>query len=978
MQFAFWKHWSKEYQIFWYALSALFLLSIALLWIYNIQGANGVISWEKIQEQKTIETTVHSFRTGPFTLAVPGESYVIFEYFGGTELQHHQTSSYLFFAILIFSALVLLTVFTTLERFWYFVAMSLFIIFVVSLKLDVLQVFRFRGIAIPIVVIVLYVSTSYYFKSFKPATSFTIRFITFSILTIIISAIIAFFSTIPFPVLHLVTTAYTPALIISILFVITVAHEIPAAFVYITNQTTSGNVKHFSIISFIYLLNVIITCLHEMGVIDWQFIYLNIYLLITISAILGIWGFRLREPQYENILAFNPFGAFFIISLALIFFATSFQLLANSNDAALRIIRDIIIFSHAGFGIIFFTYFLSNFMAMMAEGKQVYKILYRPNRMPFFTFRFAGLIATLAFVFYSNWHQYVYHGLAGFYNYVADLYILQGNEAFGQSFYEQSSNNAVQNHRANYALGTLKTSRLNFEGAERNYQLAAGRRPSEFALINQGNLYFWTGNYFDAIKSFEKADKILPSSARIKNNLGYSYAKTHSLDSATHYLNEAMEDAEVKSSAETNFLAMVTAEYIPINTDSVLKFFNTTSPATLSNAMAAATLFGQNIKINKDPLAQRELDLYSATYLNNYIIKNAKTLDTAFTSRANAIASDSLNYSYSEALKASLANAYYHQGNVAKALEVLAELVYLTQSHKGKYNYIMGLWALEQGNAEAASTYFTFAETADYKYAKFYNAIALTEARKTNEAILAWDSLGVNDDKSIQRLASQLKSILTVSSTEALKLPDEEKYQFCRYRIALSDTILFKKVYNTFVDNNYRAQALLDLSQRFYKADQLPAAIRFLTETSGIQLTDKRLYEDIRHFELQMLASRGEIRMLARQINKDVEFDQAHQLHKLLYAALISESSGDTATADKNYKVLGRWNPYFEEGVIAAANFYKTKKPNSQEAYDILVNALYVNANSRKLLKAYAHEALRQGFDEYAASAVERLNALQE
>src|SRR5690606_35377003 len=176
----------------------------------------------------------------------------------------------------------------------------------------------------------------------------------------------------------------------------------------------------------IYMLNVLITCLHELGVIDWNFVYINLYLLLALSAVLGIWGFRIREALYESILSFRPAGALLYLALGAVALITVAQFLGNNNDAALKIVRDAIIFSHTGYGIIFLTYIFSNFMVMMAQNLPVYKLLYKPNRMPYFTFQLAGFIATLAFVFYSGWRGYVYQGLAGFYTYIADLYVLQG------------------------------------------------------------------------------------------------------------------------------------------------------------------------------------------------------------------------------------------------------------------------------------------------------------------------------------------------------------------------------------------------------------------------------------------------------------------------------------------------------------------------------------------------------------------------
>jgi hypothetical protein len=973
----FWKEWPKNYRTLWFALSCLFILSFLYLWFTYFRGAHGIIDWERIQQQKIVETTVHQFRLGPFQLNVPGESYVIFEYLQGSNLHHNTLASYAFLVVLIISSLVLLTVITTLRRFWYFLGMGLFILFVLALRIEVLLIFGVHGYSIPVAVLLLFIGLSFYFKSFRPATSFSHRLLSFLALTFICGVIVYFFARVPYPMLHLVVTSYLPALILSILFLLMVAHEILVSFVYIASQGTSKSLQHFSIISFIYLINVFITCLHEMGVVQWEFLYINLYLLLSTSALLGLWGFKLREPLYETILPFRPTGAFFYLALGSICFITISQFLGNANDAALKIIRDVIIFSHAGYGLIFLTYIFSNFMIMMAENLPVYKLLYKPNRMPFFTFRFAGLIAMLAFVFYSSWRQYVYHGLAGFYNYVADLYILQDNEMLAQTFYEESRRYAFQNHRANYALATMKSSRINFEDAHYNYELANGRRPTEFSLVNDGNLYVWEEKYFPAIQSYRDGKKIMPSSAALANNLGFAYGKIHSLDSATYFINEARQDPLTKSAAEGNFLALAAIEYLPIRADSVVKIFDNPSTVVISNAFALATLFGQEINTTIDPIREKNLDLYSATLLNNYCIQNAKSIDTAFIQKVHIIASDSVNLHYSEALKATLAHAYYHQGNVTKGLELLAELAYTTQEYRGKYNYIMGLWALEQGNPEIASTFFMHAETADYKDARFYHAISLTEAGMIFEAYGAWDSISRKGDPNEKEIATRIQQILSLNKDQAIRLNDADKYQYCRYRVGLSDTVYFNKISNTFNNADYKAQALLDMAKKQFQVENLVPAIKYLNQISGLELTDKRLYNEVRYTELLMLAWRQEFALLAEQINKGIEFDSGHELEKMLYTALLSEVGGDTARARKHYELLGSWNPYFEEGMISAANFFRKHQPETLKAYNILVEAIQINYNSYRLLKAYAEEATRLGFDEYAASARERIRAIQ-
>lgn len=971
----FWKNWPSDYKVLWLLVSGVFLFSLAFMWFGYFQGADGIIDWEKIQEQKTIETTVHNFRLGPFSLNIPAESYVIFEYLQGSDLHHNVTASYIFLIVVIFSAMILLAIITTLDKFWFYLGMGLFILFVISLRLDVLLVFGLRGISVSATVLLLFIAVSFYFKSIRPYTSFIARVVSFVVLAGLCGVIIGQFSQVPFPFLQLSVTSYLPALILTILFVIMVAHEIIAAFIPLTSQPTKS-LRHFLIISTIYLVNVFITSLHEVGYLQWDFVYINLYLLISLSGLLAIWGFRMRENLYENIFSFTPFGALFIVALGAIGFAFIGQLLGNANDAALKVIRDIIIFAHAGFGLAFMMYVVSNFIVMMAGNLPVNKVLYKPNRMPYFTFRLAGIIVTLAFVFASYWRDYVYHSMAGFYNYVADLYIVQGNETLGRAFYERSRSNAFQNHRANYALAMLKASRIDFEEAANNFELANAKRPSDYSLVNEGNLHLWRKEYFPAIKKYRAVEDIREFPT-LSNNLAFAYAKIHNLDSSVYYISEARKHDQTKSSAEANFFALIATEYLPVKTDSILKAFDNTMPTVVANAMAAATLFGQDFNISIDPLKNRVLDLYSATLLNNYIIRNARVLDTTFTEAAFRIAGDSLNHSFSEALKASLAYAYYHQGNVYKAQQILAELSYLTNSYEGKYNYILGLWALEQGSPRKAHSYFAHAVNANYKEAKLYDAIALTEAGDLTAAMIAWDTVAASDDEASRRMASRLKQVLSSRPDEVLTFSDGDKYQYARYRLSVSDTMYFSRLVNTFENQNYKAQALVDMSKKLFAAGDVRTAIRFYNQIGGLSLSDKDLYDDVRHFELKMLASRGEVRALAQQINKDISFDSTRRLEKMLYTALLNETSGNIAQAEKQYEILASWNPYYEEGILAAAAFFRKQNPESIRPYDILAEAIQINSYSTKLLRAYAEEALRQGFDDYARSALDRLRNMQ-
>lgn len=972
----FWKNWLREYRLTLYVAGAIFILSVLFMWVSCIRGEDAVISWQNLQEQKIVETEVHRFRLGPFELSVPGESFIIFEYFNGSDPVPNNAASYIFLAVFMVATTLLVAVITTFERFWFYVAIALFMLLVSSLKLEVLQIFGQRNIIPTVVVLILYGGLAFYFQSFRSETRFVYRWLSFIALHAAGAAVILLFSNVQYPMLHLAVTAYTPGLIIALLFFMMIAHEVFASFVYIASHSPRKGLRDFYLISLIWLVNLVITYLHETGSIHWNFIYINLYLLLTLSAVLGVWGFRQREPVYENMGTFQPFGTFLFLAMGAAAFAFVAHAAGNANSAAIEVVRRSIIYTHLGFGIAFVVYFTSNFLVIMEKDISIFRILYKPHRMPYFTFRLAGLIIVIGLISYSNWRDYVYRGMAGFYISMGDLYgLLDNKSVFTESYYQQAALYAFHDHRSNYTLARMKSATLDLEAAHEYYRKANDRTPTEYSRVNAGNLFIWESKPYEAIETYLEATEAAQHHA-LQNNLGFAYAKLGQTDSASIYLNEARDNARSKEPAETNFFALAARSDLDINADSVVQLFNTTAPGTLANAIALATRYHQPFTTTIDPLQYKQLNLHTATLLNNHIIRNAHVLDTAFLTEADRIASDSVNAGFSESLKAALAFGFYHQGNVTKALALLAELSFISNDQQGKYNYTQGLWVLEQGSPEMAISYFNLALGFDYKKARLYRAIALTEAARTAEALTAWDSLAAGTDEAERFIAVRMKRILTLARSAAGTLADEEKYQYCRYRIGVPDTTQFTTLANSFSNANYKAQALLEMSQKLFRNGEVAQAIRYFNRISGLEISSKKLYEDVRFFELEMLASRKETFQLIKQINKGIVFDGARSLQKRLYAAMLQESNGQMAEAAKNYQEVGTSNPYYEVGILAAVDFFKKQDPRSMKAYDILAEAIQTNNQSIKLLSAYAAEATRLGFDEYAASAASSVQTL--
>src|SRR5690606_19634135 len=350
------------------------------------------------------------------------------------------------------------------------------------------------------------------------------------------------------------------------------------------------------------------------------------------------------------------------------------------------------------------------------------------------------------------------------------------------------------------------------------------------SLVNSGNLKIWQTRYFDAIKNLRRSQSRVPGSGVLANNLGYAYAKVFNIDSALYLFSEARDATEAKPTAEANILGLSALEFLPMGADSTLALFDDTYTGTLANALAIANAQGQSFSRELNPFASSKLNLHSATLLNNYLLRHVGKLDSATLARAYALADDSVNSDFMEALKVPVAIGYYYQHNVTRALDIMAELVYISSTYEGNYNYTMGLWALEQGNPARAASFFNYAVSQNYKRARLYKAIALTEDRNVTEALAAWDSVLAHGSDAEIEIAKQITQILRMPAPQASSLTDPLKYQFCRYRIGVGDTVLFDSILPTFTDNNYKANALLDMSRRQFERTNLHKAIRYFNQ----------------------------------------------------------------------------------------------------------------------------------------------------
>ncbi|MEM7108263.1 MAG: hypothetical protein AAF519_08555 [Bacteroidota bacterium] len=974
--FLFWTSWPRPYKALYTLLVILFVAVLMWFWYALFKGNGTFLDWQIQGQSEGTEVRIQTVQVGPFNLTNSAENTIYTQRFASSGPAANAWSYYLFLIITTVCSCVLITIISTLPKFSFYMGAGFVVLYFMNLKLELLYLFGLENKIGLIIGIILFLPTAYYFNRIRNDWPFSVRLVTFFLLFVLMGLLVQFAAEVERPFLYVAAASILNPIAIGLAFTLLVAHEIIGAVILLVTQSNTTRSKktltHFLIITSIYLVNLLLAYLHETKVIDWDLVYVNPFFLLTISAALGIWLYKYREVQYRYLFEFLPFGGLFYTAMAICCFAATAHLQSTGNDPGLENFRDFILYGHLGYGVIFVLYVLANFIQPLKDNMKVYKVLYTPVSMPFFTYRIAGLIAFVALTLKSNWEVPLNQGISAYYNGLGDLHLANNEQLLAESYFEEAGRYGYNNHKSNFSLATFYSAGRETEKAAVKYKDALAKWPSPQAYVNLSNLYLDDDRFFDALFVMKDAAEVFPKNTQIQNNLGLLYSKTDILDSAIYHLDRAYANSANKT-ASSNILAIVARSDFQLDADSVLADYAVDQdPISVNNNYV---LFNNASKPLKQPYAIKDtaLSFLEASILFNQSFNHLYAEDSLETLNIFDLADKSVNAGAREQLEYVACLNLYKNQNVNKAFRKLNWTANGSLSNGGKFFNLIGTWALQQNAPDVAAQYFKWAEDKKWAEAKFNRAIALSEIGSVEDAAAIWREFSKGDDVEAREIAQTMLDLLNVDLSNFSQLEDYQKYLVIRYQMNSQDISTFSDLIATIADLNYRGQAYLDLSKKLWKQDRVDEAILVYQKLGEVQISDKRLYDKALWHELKMLAYTKKIRQLAEKINQGVQFNSKRLLEKHFYTGLVMEASGDTATARQHYELIAYMNPFFEEAVIHCAEFMSAR--DGFEAYKILLSALEINPNSIKLLKAYIKQCARVELTTYAENS---LVALQE
>lgn len=863
-KFAFWSEWEASFQLAFKLILGLLIAAIASFLIIYWGDLSPFYYWKITGYLENLNFPIFSNHSTFIESTVSTDLPLIFQkVFGGSKsLPLGYTYAYL---IVLYVGLVgCLSIATYLKKFWFYVAMGLWILLIVLSGIGKIGIFGLYDESPIILITLLFLPVSYYFNSINEGVGLGLRFLTFLGLLAITFGLIQFGSSYDEPLLFLARFSYLPAALICAIFTLIIGHEIIYGVLSLTTpyvKSSTNNTTHFTVLSLVYLLNLMAVYLKHIGYLDWNIYYLNSFAVFAVSAILGIWGVKSREGRYGKVLPFYPYASLLYIAIALITFATLAYQALHANDPFIESMQFLILYSHIGFGLMFFLYVIFNFINQLKQNLPVHQFAYVEDNFPYISARLAGMIVVAALFFRANYSSF-YLSVAGYYNGLADLNLALGKTDAANYYYKESTAQSQLNHHANFQLAQAEKRPVHQLAYLKN---ATKKQPTPYVYASLGKAYENGSQFFDAIFTYQEGLSKFPKNWALQNNLALLYNKTNVTDSAIHYLTNSHPGGWQQIIINTNLKAVSAMHGLADNSESNdLERFDLQSN-TLANRLVANDT--SSLAFVTQPQTPA-LNLFTYSYLKNlglYCYQNKLPQYLQIIDRYENVPE---NAPFRKELDLIKALNLYQAGRVSAALEIIYQIKEVEEDEVGKWNALLGKWCLEQGAPLQASKYLETAREA------YYPSVSADLAQ-------AYYQLG---DQSLALFLLSKESLANDSINPA-------------------QAAAWRKLFDAMQQNKAPWE-----SYSFEMEKQLLASAKQTT-------TNKRIY----------------------------------------------------------YEQLGLDNPYFEEGVIAAAQYFLEEEKDEELAYRILHQGITINEYSAPLIKAYIDHCLQTGLIDFAEDALVKL-----
>ncbi|TVT41884.1 hypothetical protein FNT36_10715 [Hymenobacter setariae] len=503
-------------------------------------------------------------------------------------------------------------------------------------------------------------------------------------------------------------------------------------------------------------------------------------LVLLLPAVLaGGLGLPQRLPSYGAWLPYAAARPLYWLLTAGAAGALSYAL-ATVNTPLLSAARSFTTLALLWLGAAFLLYVLINFGSLLQQRLRVYRVVFEPRRLPFFTVYLLGLAAILLTQLRASW-PLLDQVEAGQYNLLGDLARQQSETRpddlplalLAERYYAESGdvldrfNRTAQLGRA--ALYRFRDQRQNELNALRRALLV---RPDEKLTLRLAALYAGPSDFFEGLDVLRKGRRDFPGSVALTSDLAQLFTQSALTDSVAFYLDKAEKLAPKSYASQTNQLAFLTQQnLLPAATKLSAQMKPTAEEPALRSNQTLLTLLTKAASTApaaaKGPLLLSEAS-FAALYHDVLWAVQRGGSASSWLPYLRQLAAQPENATYYEQLVFLQALLQHKGGQELAARQTLAPLAAGTSATAAYYQYLLGFWQVQQQQYTTAATQFNLAATNGFPLAQPAHVWALALGGQADSARVAAQRLAASADTTQRPVGRHLLTALASTKNTAV------------------------------------------------------------------------------------------------------------------------------------------------------------------------------------------------------------------
>ncbi len=944
----FWKDWDTGEKSVFYLLLIAIVASLGYMGWCIYYGDSLFVDWNLKGQIEILTHPLMSFTQDFFDITLTADSFLVINRFIPTAPQIQSIAYAIPMLMYILALVTVMAASTYLNGFSYLSVLVIWVLGVATLD------FEGMGIYLPFLpedfmegkkakfflyaVLGTFLPLNLLFKSVFYKIEFWVRYLVFAVLTVLFGYLCLRYATQTIPAIHGFGYGISVPIFVGLIFLSFSAHEPIRAFLVMVGSNGMQGYRQWMIFSAVYLLNIVYAFVHYRYGVNWGIYFLDPFVLMGISCLLGIWGTYIRRRQYEHITA-APYAVFLFMALALIMISQISLAVRTANDPLTGLYRNFIMIAHLGFGLAFIFHVLLNFMELFKAHQPVYKVVFNPKHTDFWLVWSFGIIVMFG-AFFGKFKQTYHAGISASYNIIGSKHYLMDELLEAKQNWVLSKQYSPFGHFNNYMLANILLREKRPPVLVKEYlenSVVRHPKPHVYAYISE-IMAEDNSRLFQAIFALREGISVFPHSGELHNNLALLFNKTRLADSVQAYFDKALKYSHYREIVESNQFALWAKYRQVLSPDSLFTQRKMRRYlGTLANEVAFVNATGQpNTRpIAYDLLPDSALDTKALTYLYNLALNPAMAMDTVLPKKIEYYLINGANRIFQANLQVALAVLYFQRGRSDYAFELMEQAVNSAGETDAFTSHVFGCWLLLAGQYERATQYLSVAFSRGNQDSALPLAIAQTysapeKARKT------WNTLLQTQDERAMHARMMLRAL--DSSARWTQFSDREKYYTLRFGSISKD--IEQKILSSITEKKI-LQAYL--SEKILSATTQNEAQPYFERLSALGL------EEYHEAELAYKRLSGQFdERFAQLLQKNVSvYRIGHIQH---YRALYLAHKGDTTEAEKAFAEALALLPLEIDLYMDAARFY-AKQP--EKAYDVLLKGVRLNPEAPDLLEAY-------------------------